>query len=87
VYSLISSLVPGSSGGIWLVDIVVLSMRLQTTPAPSVLSLTPPLGSLCSVQPNDWLYESTSEFVRLWQSLSGDSYIRLLLASTSWHPQ
>jgi hypothetical protein len=25
--------------------------------------------------------------VRIWQSLSGDSYIRLLLASTSWHLQ
>ena len=28
-----------------------------------------------------------SVFVRLWQSLSRDNYIRLLSASTSWHPQ
>ena len=38
--------------GVWLVDIVVLPMGLQTPSAPSVLSLTPPLGTLCSVQ---WL--------------------------------
>jgi len=37
---------------IWLVDIVVLPMRLQTPSATSVFSLTPPLGSPCSVQ---WL--------------------------------
>jgi len=39
-------------GGIWLVDIVVLPMGLQTPSASSVLSLTLPLGSQCSVQ---WL--------------------------------
>jgi hypothetical protein len=48
VYSLFGGLVPGSSGGwrgeIWLVDIVVPPMGLQTPTAPSVLSLTPPLG-------------------------------------------
>jgi len=56
VYSLVGSLVPGSSAGcagwgvwVWLVDIVVLPMGLQTSSAPSVLFLTPPLGSLCSV--------------------------------------
>lgn len=48
---LVGSLVPGSSGGIWLVD-VVLPMVLQTLSAPSVFSLTPPLESPCSVQ---WL--------------------------------
>ena len=37
---------------IWLVDIVVLPMGLQTPSALSVLSLTSPLGILCSVQ---WL--------------------------------
>ena len=31
--------------GVWLVDIVVLPMRLQTPSTPSVLSLTPPLGT------------------------------------------
>jgi hypothetical protein len=55
VYSLVGGLVPGSSGGHWLVHIVVPSMGLQTPSAPSVLSLAPPLGTLCSVQ---WLDES-----------------------------
>jgi hypothetical protein len=35
--------------GIWLVDIVVLAMGLQTHSAPSFLSLIPPLGTLSSV--------------------------------------
>jgi hypothetical protein len=34
-----------------------------------------------------WLQESASVLVRLWQSLSGDSCIRLLSASTSWDQQ
>jgi hypothetical protein len=34
-----------SSWELWLVDTVVLPMGLQTPSAPSVLSLTPPLGS------------------------------------------
>ena len=38
-------------------------------------------------QYNGWLQASSSVFVRLWQSLSGDSHIRLLSESTSWHPQ
>ena len=33
-------------GGVWLFDIVVLPMRLQTPSAPSVLSLTPPSAYL-----------------------------------------
>jgi hypothetical protein len=33
-----------------LVDIVHLPIGLQTPSAPSVLSLAPPLGTLCSVQ-------------------------------------
>jgi len=49
LYSLVGGLVPGSSGGIWLVDIVVLPMVLQTPSAPPVFSLTPQLGSPCSV--------------------------------------
>jgi hypothetical protein len=55
VYSLVGGLVPGSSevgGGVWLVDIIVLPIGLQTPSVPSVLSLTPPLGTPCSVQ---WL--------------------------------
>ena len=35
--------------GLWLVDIIVLPMGLQTPSVPSVLSLTPPSGTLCSV--------------------------------------
>jgi hypothetical protein len=65
-----------------LVDIVVFPLRLQTLSATSVLSLTPPLGTPCSVQ---WLVASV--FVRLWQMLSEDSYIGLLSACTSWPPQ
>jgi hypothetical protein len=42
-------------GGLWLVDIVVLPMGLQTPSTPSVLSLTSLLGTLCSVQ---WLAAS-----------------------------
>jgi hypothetical protein len=38
--------------GVWLVDIAVLPMGMQTPSAPSVLPLTPPLGSPCSVR---WL--------------------------------
>jgi hypothetical protein len=37
VYSLVGGLVPESSGGVWLVDIVVFPMRLQTPSAPSVI--------------------------------------------------
>ena len=38
-------------------------------------------------QSNGWLRASASVFVRLWQSLSGDSHIRLPSASSSQHPQ
>jgi hypothetical protein len=50
VYSLIGGLVPGSSEGICLVDIVVLPIRLQTPSAPLVHSLTSPLETPCSVE-------------------------------------
>ena len=43
---------PWELWGIWLVDTVVLPMGLQTSSAASVLSLTPPLETPCSVQ---WL--------------------------------
>jgi len=46
---------PWELWGVWLVHIVVLLMGLQTPSAPSVLSLTPSLGSLCSVR---WLAAS-----------------------------
>ena len=64
---------------IWLVEIG------QTSSAPSVLALTPPMRLLYSVQ---WLAASIRILlVSLWQSLSRDIHIRLLSASTSWHQQ
>ena len=48
LYSLVGEFVPVNSGGIWLVDTVVL-MCLQPLSAPSVLALTSLLGSPCSV--------------------------------------
>ena len=70
---------------VWPVDTVAPSMRLQAPSVPSVPSPTPPSGPLA--QSNGWLQASTSVYVRLWQSLSGDSSNRLPSASTSWHPQ
>ena len=55
VYSSVGGLAPGNSGEYCLVHIVVLPTELQTPSAPSVLSLTPPLGTVCSVQ---WLVVS-----------------------------
>ena len=37
-------------GSVWLVDIIVLPMELQSPSAPSALSLTPPLGTPCSLK-------------------------------------
>jgi hypothetical protein len=82
VYSLVDGLVSGTSGGILLVDNVVLPMGLQTLSTPSVL-----FHWGLHAQSNGWLWASASVFVSHWQSLSGDSYIRLLSASTFWHPQ
>jgi hypothetical protein len=45
------------------------------------------LLKLLLAQSNGWLQSSSSVFVRLWQSLSGDSHIRLPSVSTFWHPQ
>jgi hypothetical protein len=71
--------------GHWLDHIIISPMGLQTPSAPLVLSLAPPLGLLCSIQ---WLAENIHLYiVRHWLSLSGDSYIRFLSASTCWHPQ
>ena len=84
VYSLVGCLVPGSSESL-LVDIVVLPMGLQMPSAPSVLSQIPPLGSSCSVR---WLTARIHICIgKTRQSFSGDSYIRLLSANTSWHHQ
>jgi hypothetical protein len=58
VYSLVSGLVPGSYGGVWLVHIVVPLIELQLPLAPSVLS--PLLGTPCSVQ---WLGASICLYI------------------------
>jgi len=46
-----------------------------------------PGGRPCRKQSNSGLSASTSVLVRLWKSLSGDSYTSLLSASISWHKQ
>jgi hypothetical protein len=45
---------------VWLVDIVVIPMGLQTPSPPTVLYLTPPLGTLCSVE---WFAASILLFI------------------------
>jgi len=50
--------------GVWLVDIVVLPMGLQTPSAPSVLPLALPLGYW--PPSNVWLWESASVWVSCW---------------------
>ena len=71
---------------LWVVQLVdiVLPIGLQFPSAPSVLPLALPLVSPGSVQ---WLAVSASVLVRCWQGPSGNSYIRFLSASTSWHQQ
>jgi hypothetical protein len=44
VYSFVDGLVPGSSGGVWLVDIVVLPMGFHKPSTPSVPSLNSSIG-------------------------------------------
>jgi hypothetical protein len=75
---------PRELWGYWLVHIVP-PMGLQTTSAPWVLSLASLLGNLCLVQ---WMSVNIHFCTcQVLQSLSGDSYIRLLSASSCWHPQ
>jgi hypothetical protein len=71
VYSLVSGLVPGSSWKVWLFDIVVSSMGLQTLSSPSILSLTPRLETLGSVQ---WLAMSLFICQALAESLRRQLY-------------
>ena len=71
---------PGSSGrwrGLWLVEVVVLSVGLQTPSVHSVLSLTPLLGTLCS---DLCICKALEELLRkqLYQAL----FSKYLLAST-----
>jgi hypothetical protein len=68
-----------------LVHIVVPPMGLQTSSALWLLSLALPLWTLA--QSNGWLRSSTSVFARYQQSLSGDSYIKVLSAISCWDTQ
>jgi hypothetical protein len=68
---------------VWLVDIVVFPVGLQTSFSSFSLTLTSPLGSLA--QSDGWLLASVSLLVRLWQNLSGDCQSRLLSARASCH--
>ena len=65
---------------IWMADIVVLHIGLQTPSVPSVSSLTLPMGTLCSVQ---WMTVSI-HFCILQEviELLRRSYMRLLSACT-----
>jgi hypothetical protein len=76
---------PREIWGYWLVHNIP-SMGLQT---PSALLVLSPVHSLGSLYFFPWMAvkASTSVFVRHWQSFSGDSYIRLLSASSCWHLQ
>jgi hypothetical protein len=81
VYFLVGCPVPGSSGGL-------VSWHCWVCNPPQLLhSLLQFLHWGPHAQSNAWLSASTSVFVRLWQSLSVDSNIRLLSASTSRHPR
>jgi len=59
--------------GVWLVDTVVLPMGLQIPSAPSVLSLTPSLGTPCSVK---WLAVSIRFCVC--QTLAEPQFLKVL---------
>ena len=84
VYSLAGGLVQGSSRiSVWLVLFLLWGCKcLQLL--QSFLQL---LHWVPYAQFNGWLSAFASVFVRLWQRLSGDSYIKLLSANTSWPPQ
>ena len=66
--------------GYWLVHIGVPSMGLQSLSCPWVFLWLLHWGPYALS--NGWLWASTSVFARHWQSLTGDSYIRLLSAGS-----
>jgi len=80
VYSLGGGLVPGSSG--WLVLFLWGCKPLQLLQSFFYLFQWGPHSPF-----DGCLQASTSVFVMLWKSLSGDSYISLLSACISWHQQ
>ena len=65
---------------VWLVAIVVLPLGLQTPSAPSVLPLTPPLGTLHSLQ---WL--ALSIYLCICQALAEPLRRQLYQAPVSMH--
>jgi hypothetical protein len=69
-------------GGFWFVDIIVLTMGLQTPSTPSVLSLTPPLGTPCSVQ-----CMATNICLSICKALAEPLRRQLFSGSISWHTQ
>ena len=88
VYSSFGSQVPRSSGGgggSGLLTLLLPPWGCKPLQLLQYLLQLPYQGPY--TQSNGWLRASTSVFVRFWQSLSADSYIRLQLASTSRHPQ
>jgi hypothetical protein len=74
-----------SSGGYWLVHIVVPPIGLQTPSGPWVLSLVSPLGPCVPFY--RWLWASTSVFARHWHILIWDGYTRVPSAKSCWRMQ
>ena len=83
VYSLVGVLFPGSSGGCGC--FILLFLLWVCKPFSSLRPFSS--SSIGNPVSNINLRASTSVFIRYWQSLSGDSYIRRLSASTCWHQQ
>ena len=84
VYIFVDGLLPGSSCGTgWL---ILLFFLWGYNPLQLFWSFLYLLYWGSHTQFNGWLWASISLFVRLWKSLSRDSYIRLLSAWTSCHP-
>jgi hypothetical protein len=71
---------PWELWGVYFVDIAVLPIGLQTPSAPSILPLTPPLGS--RVQSDVWLQAPTSVLVRLCSSYLYWLFLCFFLLST-----
>ena len=65
---------------VWLVDIFALSVWLQTSLAPLVLSLTRPLGSPCSVQ-----YLAASICLSICQTLKSYRFMNIGNLSILWY--
>ena len=85
MYSIVGGLVPGCSGcSGWM---ILLLFLWDCKPPQLLQSFLYLLHWESCAQSNSWLWASASVFVKLWQDLSGESCIRLLSASTSWHPQ